>query len=186
MVIIIISAVLIPVLGLIGYIISTYNSLIKQQQMTREAFSSMDVFLKKRYDLIPMLVSVTKSAKDHEASVLQDIVALRAKGMSGQMSVAALGENEQMLSDKINQLLVLVENYPDIKANTNFQKLHDSLVSIEEDLSKARRYYNATVRHYMTDRTQFPSIFIASAFNFPKADYFSVNDPSERSVPSIQ
>lgn len=179
---IILSLILMIVLIMI---VNVYNQLIKDRQMTDEAFASMDVFLKKRYDLIPMLVSVTKGAKDYESNVLQEIVKLRSQGLSGQLSVSALGKNEQQLGDRIQQLLVLVESYPDIKANTNFQQLHQSLVEVEDDISKARRYYNATVRHYLTYKQQFPNVIIASLFNFANVEYFAVNDSSERNAPKV-
>lgn len=165
--------------------ISVYNQLIKHQQMSNEAFASMDVFLKKRYDLIPMLVSVTKGARDHEANVLKEIVELRSQGLHGNLSVSELGQNELKLSDRINQLLVLVEDYPDIKANQSFQQLHQSLVKIEDDISKARRYYNATVRHYLTYKQQFPNVIVAAMFSFPMIEYFAVNDSAERNAPTV-
>lgn len=167
------------------FTVTVYNQLIKHRQMSNEAFASMDVFLKKRYDLIPMLVSVTKGARDYEANVLKEIVALRSQGLNGNLSVGDLGKNELKLSDRIHQLLMLVENYPDIKANHNFQQLSESLVKIEDDISKARRYYNATVRHYLTYKQQFPNVIIASMFNFPMIEYFAVNDSTERNAPTI-
>lgn len=182
-ILIIISVILLLII--IG-IISTYNQLIKHKQMSNEAFASMDVFLKKRYDLIPMLVSVTKGARDYEANVLKEIVELRSQGLNGNLSVGDLGKNELKLSDRINQLLVLVENYPDIKANQSFQQLHQSLVKIEDDISKARRYYNATVRHYLTYKQQFPNVIVASMFNFPMIEYFAVNDLTERNAPTVE
>lgn len=163
--------------------ITIYNQLIKQRQMANEAFASMDVFLKKRYDLIPMLVAVTKGAKDYESNVLKEIVELRSQGLSGNLSVGDLGQNELKLSDRIHQLLILVEAYPEIKANQSFQQLHTSLVEVENDISKARRYYNATVRHYLTYKQQFPNVIVASIFKFPVIEYFAVDDATERKAP---
>ncbi len=177
--------ILVILLLIIIGIISVYNQLIKHQQMSNEAFASMDVFLKKRYDLIPMLVSVTSGARDHEAKVLKEIIDLRSQSLNGKLSVGKLGENELKLSDRINQLLLLLESYPDIKANQNFQQLHQSLVQIEDDISKARRYYNATVRHYLTYKQQFPNVIIASMFNFSGIEYFAVNDAVERNAQTI-
>ncbi|GAA5103999.1 LemA family protein [Wohlfahrtiimonas larvae] len=165
--------------------VSIYNQLIKHQQMSKEAFAGMDVFLKKRYDLIPMLVSVTKGARDYEANVLKEIVELRSQGLNGNLSVGDLGKNELKLSDRISQLLVLVENYPEIKANQSFKQLHESLVKVEDDISKARRYYNATVRHYLTYKQQFPNVIIASMFHFPMIEYFAVDDSTERNAPTV-
>lgn len=179
--------IIIAVMALfISFVAIIYNKLIKQQQMSNEAFASMDVFLKKRYDLIPMLVSVTKGAKEYEANVLKEIVELRSQGLNGNLSVKNLGRNELKLSERINQLLVLVESYPDIKASQSFQQLHQSLVQIEDDISKARRYYNATVRHYLTYKQQFPNVIVAALFNFPTIEYFAVNDTSERIAPTVQ
>lgn len=178
--------ILVIVVVLLIIMITIYNSLIKQKQMTSEAFASVDVFLKQRYDLIPMLVSVTKGAKEYESTVLKEIVELRSKGLSGGLSVGELGHNEQQLSDRINQLLVLVENYPEIKANVSFQKLHDSLVTIEDNISKARRYYNATVRHYMTYKYQFPNVIVAALLRFSTVEYFAVDNDAERIAPNVQ
>lgn len=181
--VLIIIAVIILLLSIVAII---YNKLIKQQQLSNEAFASMDVFLKKRYDLIPMLVSVTKGAKEYESNVLKEIVELRSQGLNGDLSRGRLGQNELRLSERINQLLVLVENYPDLKVNESFQQLHQSLVKIEDDISKARRYYNATVRHYLTYKQQFPNVIVATLFKFPTLEYFAVNDNSERNAPMVQ
>lgn len=153
-----------------------YNALIKQRQMTLEAFSGIDVYLKQRYDLIPPLVSAVKGATDQESFVLNEIVALRSKGLKGHLSVGELGQNEQRLSECIQQLLVSMEHYPELKNHLNFQKPQDLLENIETNLRDAHRNYNIAVRHYLTYKQQFPNVIVAALFNFSDVEYFELEN----------
>ena len=175
-VIIIVVAVLALILL---WAIGTYNTLIKLRTQVEEGFSTMDVYLKKRFDLIPNLVSTVKGYAKHEAETLEKVVAARNSAYaSGNQEEIAKAEGQ--LTTTLKSLFALAESYPDLKANTNFIDLQNSLKGIEEDIANARKYYNGTVKTYNTKIQLFPTSIIAGIGNFVKFTFFEVSDTAER------
>ncbi|MCR4568404.1 MAG: LemA family protein [Pseudobutyrivibrio sp.] len=176
MVVIIVVAVLALILL---WAIGTYNSLVKLRTQVEEGFSTMDVYLKKRFDLIPNLVSTVKGYAKHEAETLEKVVAARNSAYaSGNQAEIAKAEGE--LTTTLKSLFALAESYPDLKANTNFIDLQNSLKAIEDDIANARKYYNGTVKTYNTKIQLFPTSIIAGIGNFTKFTFFEVSDSAER------
>ncbi len=170
-------------LGLVAIIalffIISYNSFVRFRQRIREAFSTMDVYLKQRYDLIPNLVETVKGYASHEKETFERVVQARNKAMQAQ-SVDEVRESNNMLTEGLRQLFALSESYPELKANTNFLDLQNQLARVEGEIAQSRKYYNAVVREYNTRREVFPHVLIASLFNFYKEPYFEVEDASQR------
>ncbi len=161
------------------YVIGGYNSLVKLRNLVEEAFATMDVYLKKRYDLIPNLVETVKGYAAHEASTLEKVVQARNMAASaGTVEDRIQGEN--MLTGALKSLFALAEAYPDLKANTNFMDLQVQLQKVEEDIANSRKYYNATVREYNTKTEVFPYNIIAGIFNFTRKALFEVTEEAER------
>lgn len=171
---------LIIVLVVIAIIlIGMYNSFIKLKNNCEEAFSTMDVYLKKRYDLIPNLVETVKGYAKHEKETLEKVISARnmAQG-AGTMEEKLAGEN--MIQSSLKSLFAVAEAYPDLKANTNFLDLQNQLKSIEEDIANSRKYYNGVVKQFNNKCEMFPSNIIASIFKFEKKPMFEVDAPEER------
>ncbi|WP_298514454.1 LemA family protein [uncultured Kordia sp.] len=162
----------------------TYNSLIGRRNQVQNAESSIDVMLKKRYDLIPNLVATVKQYMNHEKDLLENITALRSKLGTASLNKTEKRSLENELSQGLQQLNISVENYPDLKANENFLNLQYNLNEIESQLSASRRAYNASVLDYNNGLDKFPSNIIANAFNFRREEFFDVY-PAERSNPNI-
>lgn len=160
-------------------VIGMYNSFIKLKNNCEEAFSTMDVYLKKRYDLIPNLVETVKGYAAHEKETLEKVIAARnmAQG-AGTMEEKLAGEN--MLAGSLKSLFAVAEGYPDLKANTNFLDLQNQLKTVEEDIANSRKYYNGVVKQFNTKCEMFPSNIIASIFKFEKKPMFEVEAPEER------
>lgn len=165
--------------------ISKYNSLIHVRAMAKEAWSGIDVQLKRRYDLIPNLVETVKGYSGHEKGIFDEIARMRAASM-GATDIHAKETAEIGLNRSLKSLFALVENYPNLKANENFMALQKELSSIEQELQLARRYYNGTVRNYTVITTQFPSNIVASIGGFESMPYFEVIDEQERSAPKVK
>ena len=159
-----------------------YNRLVGKRNQVENAFGSIDVYLEKRFDLIPNLVGAVKTYMEHEASVLTEITEKRAQASS--MSP----EEKMALADKaetaLQGIMVQVENYPDLKANQNFLQLQGSLNEIEEQLSAARRTYNASVTAYNNAVEMFPSSIIAGMMNFDRKDVLEVTE-NKRETPQV-
>lgn len=167
------------VVVIIFYLITTYNSFIGSRNRVEEAFSTMDVYLIKRSDLIPNLVETVKGYAKHEKETLENVIKARNMAISASNTndkIKAEGEVSGMLS----RLFALAESYPDLKANTNFQDLMAQLKAIEEDIANARKYYNGVVRNYNTDIEVFPANLIANMFKFMKKPLFEVEEESQR------
>lgn len=174
----IIIVVIVIAIGVL-YVIGGYNSLVKLRNLVEEAFATMDVYLKKRYDLIPNLVETVKGYAAHEASTLEKVVQARNMAASaGSVEDRIRGEN--MLTGALKSLFALAEAYPDLKANTNFMDLQVQLQKVEEDIANSRKYYNATVREYNTKTEVFPYNIIAGIFNFTRKALFEVTEEAER------
>jgi len=180
--------IIIAVIGAIAiYAIAIFNRLIRLRQMTNEAWSGIDVQLKRRSDLVPNLVEAVKGYAAHERSVLEEVTALRgaASGVPRD-DVAGRARAETALSAGLAKLLALAENYPDLKASGNFLDLQKQLSALEDDLQMARRYYNGAVRNLNVEVQSFPSSVIAGACGFAARDFFELADAGERNAPQVQ
>lgn len=181
--------VLLVILGiavlLLFYGVSIYNRLVKLRTMVQEAFSSMDVMLKKRHDLIPNLVETVKGYATYESGTFEAVTKARNQAIAantvGEKEVA-----EKNLGQAMMNLNAVAEQYPDLKANTNFQQLQAELTNLESDIEKSRRYYNGTVRENNILVETFPSNFIANMYKFTKSTFFELDSPAERAVPSVK
>lgn len=167
-----------------GFAIYIYNRLIRLQNMTNEAWSGIDVQLKKRYELIPGLVKTVEGYAAHERNLFESITRLRSQGISAS-NVHDQETAEVALSKALGNLFVVVENYPELKANQNFLELQREISAVENDLQRARRYYNGTVRNYNILIEQFPSNLIAGMAGHKQRAFFDLKNETERSVPKI-
>ncbi|NPB04668.1 MAG: LemA family protein [Thermotogae bacterium] len=157
-----------------GGMIFLYNSLVKKRELVKEAWSGVEVQLKRRADLIPNLVEVVKGYAKHEREVFERIVEARARSL-GAGSMKERMEAEGELTKALKSIIALSERYPDLKANQNFLELQKTLGRIEDELQLARRYYNATVRDYNTAISSFPANVIANRLGFSKEEYFDLD-----------
>ena len=167
------------------YGISIYNRLVKLKTMVEEAWSSIDVMLKKRHDLIPNLVETVKGYATHERATLDSVTRARAAAM-GANTIQEKEVAEKNLSQAMMNLNAVAEQYPDLKANTNFLQLQGELSALEGDIEKSRRYYNGTVRENNILVDTFPSNILANMFKFTKSTFFELDNVAERIVPSIK
>lgn len=170
---------------LLIYGVSIYNTLIRLRNLVKEGWSSIDVMLKKRHDLIPNLVETVKGYASHEKGTLQSVIDARNQA-TGRGSVKEVEAAESQLTSALTRLFALAEQYPDLKANTNFLQLQGQLAAIEGDVEKSRRYYNGTVRDFNTVVESFPSNILAGMFNFTPEAYFELSNPDERNVPQVK
>jgi LemA protein len=163
------------VLGAIGAVVS-YNRFISQKTLIKDAWANIDTELRRRYDLIPNLVETVKGYASHEREVLENVTRARAMAASATGSPAEQAAAEGPLVAALRQLMLVVENYPDLKANQNFLQLQGELTNTEDRLQTARRFYNANVRDYNRRVKQFPSVVVASLFDFEEEEFFEVED----------
>lgn len=171
---------LIVVLILIGvYVVSSYNVLVVLRNKVEEAFSTMDVYLVKRHDLIPNLVETVKGYAKHEKETLEKVIQARNQAVNAS-TLEDKVEAEKAVSGVLGRLFALAESYPDLKANTNFQELMSQLKAVEEDIANARKYYNGATRQFNTSLEVFPRNIVAGFFKFTKKPLFEVQDESER------
>ncbi len=166
---------------LIGYIISTYNRLVSNKNSLDESFSTMDVYLKKRWDLIPNLVETVKGYAKHEKDLFKEVTELRSKSYQD-LSIDEKNEINKKLTTTLNKLIAVAENYPELKANENFLDLSHELKNTEQDIANARKYYNANVRVYNNQVMIFPSNIIAKIFKFEKASMFEIEETERQNV----
>lgn len=166
------------VIIIIAYVISTYNSLVSLNNYVEESFSTMDVYLKKRWDLIPNLVSTVKGYAKHEKETLEGVINLR-NGNYDKYTPEEKMEVNNKLTQGITKIMALAEAYPELKANENFKDLSNQLTSLENDIANSRKYYNGTVRKLNNKIKMFPSSIIASMFKFETKKMFEI-DASER------
>ncbi|MBQ1300194.1 MAG: LemA family protein [Erysipelotrichaceae bacterium] len=172
---VLIAIVVLAVLAVL-YFISTNNAFVALQNKIEEAFSTMDVYLVKRAELIPNIVATVKGYAKHETETLEKVVAARNSAVTAGDKIAADTE----LTKAVRQVFALAESYPELKANTNFLNLQQQLSSIEEDIATSRRYYNGVVRQYNTKLQSFPSSLVASAKGLVRQPMFEVSDDSQR------
>ncbi|MBQ8459484.1 LemA family protein [bacterium] len=163
------------------YIIVTYNKGIKLRNYVREAFSIMDVYLKKRWDLIPNLIEVVKSYAQHEKELFESISKIRTGDYSSYSYDSKINTNIQ-LEFILPKIIAVAENYPELKANEHFSKLMSELVDIENDIANSRKYYNGTVRELSNYLEIFPSSVIAAIFGIKGAKMFEISDNERKDV----
>jgi len=173
---------IIAVAIIIVFCIFVYNSFIQLSNKVKEAFSTMDVYLKQRFDLIPNLVDTVKAYAKHEADTLEELTKRRARVASNDIDGKIDGE--MRIGDALSRILVVVENYPQLKASENFLDLHKRLVKVEEDIAFARRYYNGSVRQYNDKCQMFPYNIIANIFGFRAKKMYEIQNATEREVPN--
>ncbi len=168
-------------LFVVVYIIAAYNKAVGLRNYVREAFSTMDVYLKKRWDLVPNLVECVKTYAQHEKGVFENVTNLRSKVYSGLSQNEKLNVNEELAS-ALPRLIAVAENYPELKANENFANLMKELSAIEEDIANARKYYNGTVRELNTFLELFPSNIIGKIFGFKTERMFEIGAEQRENV----
>lgn len=177
--------ILFIILGIIIlFFILQYNTLIRLRNLVAEAWSSIDVQLKRRYDLIPNLVATVKGYSGHEKQTLEEIVRLRNLSMHAQ-SVQEKAHAETALQAQLKSVFALAEAYPDLKASQNFAHLQKDLADIEEHIQLARRYYNGVTREYNTKIAVFPTSIIANLCGFAPQSYFELGAHAERENPTV-
>jgi len=172
------------VVVLLLYVILTYNGLVTLRNRVKEAWSDIDVQLKRRYDLIPNLVEVVKGYASHEKETLERVITARNVAMSAN-GAKEKGEAENVLSGALKNLFALSENYPDLKASTNFLELQRELSDTENKIQAARRFYNGNVKDFNTKIEMFPTNIVANMFNFKANDFFSIAD-EEKENPQVK
>ena len=180
---------LLVVIGIVAvgllWFIASYNNIVRKKNMLDESLSGIAVQQKRRYDLIPNLVNTVSGYSAHESQLLQSITSMRSAtihGVNPMQSMAA----ESGLSGALKTLFAVAENYPDLKANQNFCELQRELSVIEAELQLARRYYNGVARIYNNAIHTFPSVMVASFFNYKNAEYFVLDCVSQADVPSVK
>jgi LemA protein len=189
----IIAAVLL-VLGL--WVVGIYNALVALRNRFKNAFAQIDVQLKRRYDLIPNLVETAKGYLKHERETLEAVIKARNIALAASQTAAAnpadanamkgLVSAETGLAGALSRLMVVSEQYPDLKANQNMMQLTEELTSTENKISFARQAYNDSVMSYNTTRETFPNVIFSGMFGFQPAELFKVDDPTERNAPKVQ
>ncbi len=182
--IVIAIAVVLLVIIVVAWYISTYNKLQQLKNIVDEGWATIDVQLKKRYDLIPNLVETVKGYAKHESGTLEAVIAARNAAMTatGEGKMAA----ENALTGTLKSLFALQEAYPELKANANFMDLQNQLKSIENEIASARRYYNGTVKEINTKIDLFPSNLVARVMKLEKRAYFELDSAEERKTPSVK
>ena len=171
--------ILIVVAVIVLWIILTYNRLITLRNRAKEAWSDIDVQLKRRYNLIPNLVETVKGYAAHERGVFEKVTEARTRAM-GARSMKEKGEAENMLSSTLKSLFAVAENYPDLKASTNFLELQRELRDTEDKIQAARRFYNTNVRDLNIKIESFPANTVANIFRFAKMDFFEIEEAAAR------
>ncbi len=181
----IIFAIFAGFIVLIGlFVIGIYNSLVRLRNQVDNAWSQIDVQLKRRHDLIPNLVETAKGYMHHERETFESITKARSQAM-GANSVAEAGKAESALAGALSKFMLVVENYPELKANQNFLAVQEELTSTENKISFARQSYNDQVLFFNNKTQMFPSNIIAGMFGFSKRDFFEIESAAEREVPKV-
>jgi len=182
---------MLAILGILGaavfFVIGIYNGLIKARQMVKEAWSGIDVQLKRRSDLIPNIVESIKGYAGHEKDTLREVTEMRTRVQAvPEGDIAGRAVAEGLLSQALGKLMAVAEAYPDLKANENFLQLQQTLDKIEGEVQMSRRYYNGAARDLNVKVESFPSNFVASYFKFQTAEFFEVEDAGDRKVPEVK
>jgi len=182
--IIIIAVIIIIVVIIIGVIIHMYNKLVGLRNRVKNSYAQIDVQLKRRNDLIPNLVETVKGYAGHEKGVLEEVTRART-GVMNATNIQETSEADNQLTGALKTLFAVAENYPDLKANSNFQQLQSELTDTEDKISYARQFYNDVVLKYNNACQQFPSNILAGMFGFSEEEYFQVPE-SETAVPEVK
>lgn len=184
--------VLITLLVIVGiaalmvfWFVMMYNGLVKQKNQVKNSWSQIDVQLKRRHDLIPNLVDTVKGYAGHEKDTLENVTKARTQAVQAQ-GVGAQAAAEQELSGALGRLMLVVEQYPDLKANQNFLQLQEELTSTENKIGFSRQHYNDTVMQFNTTIESFPSNVVAGMFSFKQGEFFELENKAEREVPKVQ
>lgn len=192
-----IALIVVGVLVLIAVMwgIGIYNKLVALKNRLQNAFSQIDVQLKRRYDLIPNLVETAKGYLKHERETLEAVISARAKAVTAEQSAAAnpadpgamknLMSAEAGLTGALGRLLAVVEQYPDLKANQNMMQLSEELTSTENRIAFARQAFNDSVNGYNAYKQSFPPVLFANMLGFRDAEYFEIEEPAEREAPKV-
>ena len=184
------------VVVLVLFVIGIYNRLVSLRNRFKNAFAQIDVQLKRRYDLIPNLVEVAKGYLKHERETLENVIKARNIAASAAQAAAAnpadaaavksLGAAETGLAGALSRLMVVAEQYPDLKANQNMMQLTEEITSTENKISFARQAYNDSVMGYNTTRETFPTVIFAGMFGFTGAELFQIESAAEREAPKVK
>jgi len=180
--------IVLGIVVLIGlYVMMAYNGLVKSRQMAEEAWSGIDVQLKRRADLIPNLIETVKGYAAHEKGTFEEVVKLRNQAQAVPAGdVEGRAQAEGLLGQALGKVMALAEAYPDLKANQNFSELQGSLETIESEIQMSRRYYNGAARDLNVKVESFPSNLIAGQFGFSKRPYFEIENAADRAVPTVK
>lgn len=170
--------------ALIVWAIADYNGFVALKNRAKEAWSDIDVQLKRRYDLIPNLIETVKGYASHEKEVFEKVTLARTEAMGAQ-NATDRAQKENALSGTLKSLFAVAESYPDLKASTNFLELQRDLTDTEDKIQAARRFYNTNVRDLNIKIESFPSSIIANAFGFTKMDLFEIANAAERETPKV-
>ena len=182
-IILVVGLLLLPV----GLIVALYNSLVQKRIRAQEAWSQIDVQLKRRYDLIPNLVETVKGYAAHERNTLEAVIQARNAALAaGGGSVQQRAEAENVLTGALRQIFALAEAYPNLKANENFLHLQEELTGTENRIAYSRQHYNDSVAIYNTARQTFPGNLVAGVFSFQAMEYFQIERPEEREAPKVK
>ena len=180
---------------LIFWVVGIYNKLVKLRERCKNAFSQIDVQLKRRYDLIPNLVETAKGYMSHEKETLEAVLKARASATQAQINIngdptkgaemAKLAQAEGQLTGALGRLMAVAENYPDLKANENMMQLSEELTTTENKVAFSRQSYNDSCNGYNAYKQTFPPVLFAGMFNFANAEYFEVEEAEERVAPKV-
>jgi LemA protein len=186
------GAVLVVLLVLAGVVavvvlwfVFTYNGLVRLRNQVKNAWSQIDVQLKRRYDLIPNIVETVKGYAAHEKETFERVIQARQRGIDAS-GVKQQQEAENMITGALRQLFALSEAYPNLKANENFLALQEELASTENKIGFARQYYNDTVKDFNTRQQMFPANLVASMLGFQPAEFFEIEEASQREAPKVK
>jgi LemA protein len=171
--------ILIIIVAVILWIVAVYNGLVTLKNRTDEAWSDIDVQLKRRYDLIPNLVNTVKGYATHERELFEKVTQARAQAMGAQ-NIGQKAQSENMLSDTLKSLFAVAENYPQLKANENFLELQRELSDTENKIQAARRFYNGNVRDLNIKIESFPEVVIAKQLGYGKREFFGIENAAEK------
>lgn len=173
------------ILILVLWLVATYNGFVSLKNKIDEAFSTMDVCLKKRYDLVPNFVTVVKSYATHEKETFQKVVAARNMAVNAK-TIDEKVEGEKALSGTLKTLFAVAENYPELKADKSYVNLQETLKGLESEIASSRKYYNGVVKMFNTKRERFPSNLVAGWFKFEKRSLFEIENVEERNNVKIE
>jgi LemA protein len=180
---------LVPLVAAVLWVVSAYNGLVSLKNQTVNAFKQIDVQLKRRHDLIPNLVNAVRGAMDFEKSTLEAVIQARNQAVkvnaAGPDAVKQISQAENALSTALGRLMVVVEQYPQLKATGNIAQLQEELTSTENRVAFARQLYNDTATQYNTTQQQFPASLVAGMAKAQRADLWEIEDKAERDVPQV-